>query len=143
MARVITLRLFTLFLPVPVRVLSLRGLDDVLHAVEVETADAEHEIEIHHGVFGALNRREVVDGAHARLHGAKFRFSHKISFVHHDTVSERDLLQGFVDHPFRLHFVEVHHRVLGIYQRHHAVQAKGVQKVRLEVKGLDDGRGVC
>jgi hypothetical protein len=90
----------------------------------------------------ALDGGEVVDGLHARLDGLELRLGHEVRLVHHEPVGERHLLQGLVDHAFGLLLVQVHHRVLGIHEGHHAVQAKRVQQVGLEVKRLDDGRGV-
>ena len=118
------------------------GLNHVLHAVQVKPADAEHEVEVHPRFFRALDGGKVVDGLHARLDGLELRLRHEVSLVHHEPVGERHLLQGLIDHALGLLLVQVPHRVLGIHEGHNAVQAKRVQQVGLEVKGLYDGRGV-
>ena len=151
MARVVALRVLALALSVVrvtvivrVRVRVRLGLllDHVLHAVEVEAADAEDKVEVHLRVLGALDGGELVDGAHAVLDGADLSLLDEVSLVHHQTIGERDLLEGLVDDTLGLLLVEVQHCVLGVDEGDHAIEAEGIEKVGLEVESLDDGSGV-
>ena len=133
MARVVALRVLTLALSVArvvvivrVRVRVRLGLllDHVLHAVEVETTDAEDKVEVHLRVLGALDGGELVDGAHAVLDGADLSLLDKVGLVNHQTIGERDLLEGLVDDTLGLLFVEVQHSVLGVNEGDHTVEAE-------------------
>ena len=135
---------------VPVRVtvrrlrllIILQLLKQVAHIVEREGPNAQQLVVIGPGLRGLDHLGHCVDGADAVEHRRLLLRIDEVDLVMEDLVREGHLLNGFVDHAFLTHVIEVLLDVLAVDDTENGVDLEARAHLGLGVEGEGNGSGI-
>ena len=109
---------------------------DGKRTLEIEGADAEHGLDRHIGIAGAVQPRRAIHAPHAPLDAPERRFTDEIGLVEQHHIGERELLGWFV------HLFEMLLDMACIDHRDDGVEHELALEIIIEEEGLRDRSGI-